>query len=143
MPMHMLINPPHLNKPWAAALGLLALRLSVGATFIVHGLPKLQNTAATVAFFERIGIPAPQFFAPFVGVVETVGGILLILGLLTRFWGAGLVIDMVVAILAAKGLASFKGYEFELLLAASSLLLFLQGGGRWAVDAWLVKRLRK
>ena len=140
--MRMLLNPPQLNKPWATDKALLLLRLVTGSIFLVHGLPKLQNVAMTTAFFTKIGIPMAGFFAPFVGVVEVVGGIMLILGLMTRFWAAGFVIDMVVAILAAKGLASFSGYEFELLLAVSSFALFLQGGGRYAVDAWLLKKMK-
>ncbi len=141
--MKTLIDPPQLRRPWTAALGLLALRATVGVTFLVHGLPKLQNTAMTVGFFEKIGIPAPAFFAPFVGVVETVGGALLVIGLLSRVWGAAFVINMAVAILAAKGLSSYMGYEFELLLAAASLLVFLHGPGAWSLDAMLLKRLRK
>lgn len=123
-------------------LGKLILRLGVGAVFIYHGYPKLVAPTAVMAvgFFTKIGVPAPGFFAPFVGVVELVGGICLILGLITRFWAAGLVIDMAVAILGAKGLAKWVGIEFELTLLVSSLLLFLSGAGAYSVDSKLVKK---
>jgi putative oxidoreductase len=127
-----------LRQKQSSALGLFILRLATGAIFIYHGWPKLSSPAGIIGFFGKIGIPAPEFFVPFVGFVEVVGGLCLILGLITRFWAAGLAIDMAVAILAAKGLAKFTGYEFELLLLAVSLFLFFHGAGRWSVDARIV-----
>jgi putative oxidoreductase len=130
-----------LRKKCSADIGLLVLRTAAGAIFMYHGYPKLFGGTAMVAkFFASIGIPLAGFFAPFVGVVEFFGGLMLILGLGTRFWGLGLAIDMAVAILAAKGLSSWKGIEFELILMASSLQLLLTGAGDYSLDAWLMKR---
>lgn len=126
-----------LRNEQAAAFGLVMLRLATGAVFIAHGWPKLAALEKTAGFFGKIGIPAPEFFAPLVGTVEVFGGALLILGLATRFWAAGLAINMGVAIFAAKGLAKFSGYEFELALMAVSVFLFLNGAGKWSLDALL------
>jgi uncharacterized membrane protein YphA (DoxX/SURF4 family) len=63
------------NAPRATIL----IRLLVGGVFLAEGIQKFLFPAALgVGRFVKIGIPAPQFFAPFVGVVEIVGGTLLI-----------------------------------------------------------------
>jgi len=131
-----------LRLPASDAFGRFVLRAAAGAIFIYHGYPKLvgPGAAMTVQFFGSIGIPAPEFFAPFVGFVELVGGVCLILGLITRFWAAGLAIDMMVAILAAKGLSSWRAIEFELILLAAALFLFFAGAGRWSIDSRFVRR---
>jgi putative oxidoreductase len=55
-----------------------------------------------VGRFVKIGIPAPHFFAPFVGVVEVVCGALLMVGLVTRLASIPLLIDILVAIATTK-----------------------------------------
>jgi hypothetical protein len=68
------------NAPRATIL----IRLLVGAVFLSEGIQKFLFPATLgVGRFLKIGIPAPQFFAPFVGIVEIVCGILLVIGLLT------------------------------------------------------------
>jgi putative oxidoreductase len=81
----------------------IAIRLMVGWVFLSEGIQKFLFPAALgVGRFAKIGIPAPQFFAPFVGVVEIVCGSLLILGLLTRLAALPLLIDILVAIASTK-----------------------------------------
>src|ERR1700691_6714662 len=73
--------------------GILLVRILVGWVFLSEGIQKFLFPAALGAGrVAKIGIPAPQFFGPFVGVVETVCGTLLILGLLTRLASIPLVI---------------------------------------------------
>src|SRR5262252_4651161 len=63
----------------------LLIRVLVGRVFLSAGIQKFLYPAALgVGRFEKIGIPFPALFAPFVGVVEIVCGMLLIIGLLTR-----------------------------------------------------------
>src|SRR5262249_19032485 len=79
------------------------VRLLVGWVFFSEGAQKFIFPAAFgVGRFEKIGIPAPYFFAPFVGSVEIVCGLLGILGLLTRLAAIPLVIDISVAIATTK-----------------------------------------
>src|ERR1700733_1085301 len=79
------------------------IRVMVGGVFLWEGIQKfLFPEALGVGRFIKIGIPAPQFFAPFVGVVEIVCGSLLILGLLTRPAAIPLLIDISVAIFTTK-----------------------------------------
>jgi putative oxidoreductase len=87
------------NAPRATIL----MRLLVGGVFLAEGIQKFLFPAALgVGRFVKIGIPAPQFFAPFVGVVEIVGGTLLIIGFITRLAAILLLIDISVAIATTK-----------------------------------------
>jgi len=82
-------------------LGWLFARLSLGVMFAQTGLGKLNHLERTAGYFESLGIPAPGFQAAFVGGVEFVGGVALVVGLLTRFVSVPLAATMVVAILTA------------------------------------------
>jgi putative oxidoreductase len=122
----------------------LILRVVVGLLFMLHGWPKLSNLEGTTGFFGSLGIPAPGLMALFVGLVETVGGLALVLGAFTRLVALLLVADMVVAILLARlpglegafpmNLIGPDAFEVELLLLTGSLALALLGGGIWALD---------
>jgi uncharacterized membrane protein YphA (DoxX/SURF4 family) len=82
---------------------LILIRLAVGAVFLSEGVQKFLFPADLgVGRFAKIGIPAPAFTAPFVGVVETVCGALIVVGLLTRLAAVPLIIDMIVAVSTTK-----------------------------------------
>ena len=86
-----------------AAWGLLLLRLLVGWVFLSEGVQKFLFPAALGAGrFQKIGIPAPWFTGPFVGIVEIVCGALLITGLFTVLAAIPLLIDIAVAIATTK-----------------------------------------
>ena len=118
--------------------GLLLLRLVAGGTFLVHGLDKLIDLSAAESYFASLDIPAPAVMAPFVGVTETVGGLLLAAGLTTRLIGLALAGDMCVAFLTQHMGNGFfvneGGSEFVLVLGGASLALVLTGAGRFSVD---------
>src|SRR5579864_1216710 len=80
------------------------VRLLVGLiVFLPEGIQKLAYPDLLGAGrFAKIGIPFPDILGPFVGVVETVCGALIILGLLTRLAAVPLIIIMIVAILSTK-----------------------------------------
>src|ERR1035437_3442369 len=83
--------------------GLLLLRLLVGWVFLSEGIQKfLFPSALGAGRFEKIGIPAPQFTGPFVGVVEILCGAMLILGIATIYAVVPLLIDIGVAIATTK-----------------------------------------
>ena len=96
----------------------------------------------------KIGIPAPAVMAPFVGVVEIVGGALLLAGLATRFAALILLIDMIVAIASTKvpillsrgfwAMAHEARIDWSMLLGA--LFLAWVGAGPWSVDSRLSSR---
>lgn len=122
-------------------LALLAVRVVVGITFLLHGLDKLGNLSGTEQGFDGMGIPAPGLMAPLVAVLETVGGIALILGALAPLFAIGLAIDMLVAGLTAHTgngfFVSDGGYELVLLLGVAALGIAIAGAGRFSVDATL------
>jgi putative oxidoreductase len=124
-----------------SSAGLLVLRLVVGVTFLLHGLDKLGDLSGTEEFFASLEIPAPGLVAPFVALTETVGGLLLIVGLATPLVGVALAVDMLVALVAAhidEGFfAADGGIELVLLLCGASLAVVLTGAGRFSADAAL------
>ena len=85
---------------WAnrAVKAILLIRILVGWVFLSEGIQKfLFPDSLGVGRFVKIGIPWPQFMAPFVGVVEIVCGSLLLIGLVTRLATVPLIIDIAVA----------------------------------------------
>ncbi len=89
----------------SAPRSVILIRLIVGTVFLCEGIQKLLFPADLgVGRFVKIGIPAPQIMAPFVGVIEIVCGTLLVLGLLTRLAAIPLIIDISVAISSCAGL---------------------------------------
>jgi putative oxidoreductase len=91
------------NTASGAPAATILVRILVGAVFLSEGIQKFLFPAALgVGRFVMIGIPAPSFTAPFVGVVEIVCGVCLILGILTRLAAIPLLIDISVAIATTK-----------------------------------------
>ena len=80
------------------------VRLLVGlVVFLPEGLQKLMFPDVLGAGrFARIGIPFPDVMGPFVGVVETLCGALIIVGLFTRLAAIPLIIIMIVALISTK-----------------------------------------
>lgn len=129
-----------------AGVGELILRLALGIVFLPHGLPKLKRPAETAGFLKRIGAPAPSLLAWLVALLESVGAVMLIVGLATRLVALGLAVDMLVAIVTVRirmSKAPFtstpqaQGWEFEFALMAAALALVFTGGGRLALDRYL------
>ncbi|MGA3334433.1 MAG: DoxX family protein [Terracidiphilus sp.] len=86
-----------------ASRGLLLLRVLAGWVFLSEGIQKFLFPAALGAGrFQRIGIPVPWFTGPFVGFMEIVCGVMLIVGFFTAFAAIPLLIDIAVAIVTTK-----------------------------------------
>ena len=125
--------------PW----GITLLRVVVGFAFFMHGQQKLfqMGVEGVGGFFASLGIPAPELAAVVVSLVETVGGLALILGVLTRIVGVLLAADMLVAMLVVHRPNGFYagdgGIELVLVLGAAALALAITGPGALAVDTLL------
>ncbi|OUL59815.1 DoxX family protein [Pseudoalteromonas ulvae] len=127
------------------------LRLVAGIIFSAHGAQKLfawfggYGLDGTGQWMESIGLAPGFLMALLAGSAEFFGGILLLLGLLTRPAALALAGTMVVAILTAhigNGLfMSNNGYEFGLALLAMSVALVIQGGGRFSLDSVIGRKL--
>jgi putative oxidoreductase len=125
---------------WLAPL---AVRITVGVVFMGTGWTKLHNLPAITKNFTALGIPAPEILTPFVSGVEFFGGVLLLLGLLTRFAAVPLMVVMVVAIISAKAgdidsLETFLGFE-EVSYFVMFAWLATAGPGPVSIDHFILK----
>ena len=133
-------------------LGLLALRLGVGATLIAHGTQKLfgwfggHGLAGTAAFFESVGFTPGRANALLAGAGEAGGGSLLALGLATPAAGAAVAGTMAVAASMHKDNGFFAqdgGLEYPAVLALTAGAIALSGPGRLSLDAALGHRANR
>lgn len=116
-------------------LALLALRAYAGlALALAHGLGKLPPSGQFVEAVARLGFPAPLAFAWMSGLAETVGGLLLALGLLTRPAALAVAFNMAVAGVLAHAADPFRAKELAFLFLAAALVFAARGGGRFAAD---------
>lgn len=133
-----------------ASLAALILRIVLGVIFVAHGYPKLfkePGLKGVSGFLQTLKVPAPLFFAYVVGIVEFFGGILVIIGLLTRPAVILIAINMLVAMWTLKfktGLVSkvmeggwVGGYELDLALFAMAIALAVLGAGAFSIDRLL------
>jgi putative oxidoreductase len=128
------------------------IRLMVGLVFLSEGIQKfLFPDALGIGRFVKIGIPYPEFTAPFVGVLEVVGGLFIIIGLLTRLAAIALAINISVAIISTKiPMLADKGFwamahearaDFCMLLG--NIFLIIKGGGAWSIDLKIFHRFKR
>ncbi len=132
----------------------LPLRLIAGLAMIYHGLPKFTGPTREgfVGMLQGLGLPAPDFLALLVAVIEVAGGLLLLVGALTRVAAIGLIAVQVVALVAVhlphgfnfmniRGMGpegpilGMPGYEVNLIYLAILAALFIGGPGAVSVDA--------
>lgn len=139
-----LIAWPERVAQYLAWLGPLFARVVVGWVFLWSGWGKLNNLPAVTENFVGWGIPLPAVLAPFVSGVECLGGLFLLLGLMTRISAGALGITMIVAIRSAKwadvdGLDALLGFD-ETAYLALFLWLAIAGAGPLSLDRWLTPR---
>ena len=128
-----------MKSPKLMLFGPLPIRILAGIAFMAHGLPKLSDVAGTQGFFGNIGLP-PEL-AVLIAMLEVIGGIFLLVGILTRITAVFFVIEMIGAILTVKISKGFVGgYELDLLLIAISISLLLTGPGRLSIEWNVLKR---
>jgi len=139
-------NAPMLSPAWTirTARALLLVRILVGWVFLSEGIQKFVFPAQLgVGRFQKIGIPSPQFMAPFVGTVEIVCGTLLLLGLFTRCAAIPLLGVILVAIATTKIPMLVKSGVWSMLHEARTdfsmllglVFLLITGAGTLSLDA--------
>jgi uncharacterized membrane protein YphA (DoxX/SURF4 family) len=155
---HWFSSPPH-DAPKAAIL----LRLMAGSVFFWEGILKFVYVNQGVGRFTKLGFPFPDATASFVGGLEIVGGLLILLGVGTRFVAVPFIIEMLVAMLSTKigiylgtsplplppspPVIGFWAVLHEVRSEYAQLLtiafLLWGGPGPWSVDALWARRRTK
>lgn len=131
----------------------LIARLALGIVILPHGLQKLLGMfggygfSATLDFLSGMGIPKMIGFLIILG--ESFGALFLILGLIGRISAFGVLLIMLGAVLMVHlpngffmnwfGNQAGEGYEFHLLAIGLSLIVLLNGSGKWSLDRLLTK----
>jgi putative oxidoreductase len=132
-----------------APYALTILRVLVGITFLLHGLPKLSGLGGFTGFVGSLGIPLAGFVAILIVALEVGGGLLLILGLATRWVSLLFALEMLITTLLVKlPNAGFiapqdqpgAGAELDLLLLAAALVLLAFGPGQISVERNVLRR---
>ena len=125
------------------------LRVVLGVVMVAHGAQKMlgwfggYGFSGTMGYFTKsMGIPAP--FAFLAICAEFLGGLGLILGLLTRIAAFGVGVNMLVAVLMVHrqhglfanwtGAQKGEGYEYHLLALAIVIAIIVQGAGALSLD---------
>jgi putative oxidoreductase len=123
-------------------IGLLILRVAVGALFIGHGTQKLfgwfggHGLKGTGQFLESQGYRPGAFMALVAGLAETGGGVLLLTGFLTPLGAAAVIGVMINAIISVKlSQGVLNGYELDLTYASVAAALGFIGAGAYSVDS--------
>jgi putative oxidoreductase len=120
-----------------------ALRLCVGAIFLMQGAQKLfgllggPGIAGTAKLLAGYGLPYTTPLAVTLGVAEFGGGVLLILGSLTTWVSLLLLLDVALTVWKVhypQGFSFTRDAEFHLVLIGALLCLLLGGAGAWSID---------
>jgi putative oxidoreductase len=120
----------------------LTLRVVVGAIFVVQGYRKLFAPAGTKGSGAGLrdtigaaGFPYPHLVATVVSVTELAGGLLLLVGLITRLAAIPLAITLVVAIVRFKWKEGFQGgWDWPFSVLGGTIALLLLGAGTVSLD---------
>ncbi len=141
------------TAPLAADCALIAVRIVLAVIFIYHGSRRLFGWfdgpgihKSGLFFANTAGLHPGELFAVMGGIIEFGGGIAIALGLVTRLAGAGIFVDMMMAIVTvtwANGINATggkSGYELNLALGTLALVVAIFGAGRFSLDALLERR---
>ena len=130
---------PGLARVYASLDGvsLLVLRIVLGVALAIHGWPKINDPFGAVGMVEQLGFYPGVLFSPLLATTEFFGGILLIVGLLTRPAAFATMIVLLVTvwfhwITLGQG---YSGAEKSILWAAILLFFAIRGGNRHSLDA--------
>lgn len=130
---------------WAEPLSWALVRITAGLMIIPHGWPKLMAGVGPVAAnaLTKRGIEPAEPLAVILIVLETLGGLCVALGLVTRFFAAAITIEM--AVIVYHSLPKFgwteRGYEYPLMWGLIMLAIALRGGGPYSLDRKLGREL--
>lgn len=110
-------------------------RVVIGLVFLLHGIMKIQMLSqGKITLVSLMGLAM---------VIETIGGVMIILGLLTRYVSLITAVEMIIAYLKAhipNGINPLaNGGEPAVLFFAAFLVLLAYGAGKWSLDNKIFK----
>ncbi len=124
-------------------IAILVLRISVGIVFIYHGSQKLfgvfggHGMEGFIQYLTQLKVPTPEINGWLAALTEFFGGLALAIGFYPRWAALPLIGVMLVAIILVTGANGFnagnKGFEYNFILIAALLAVFLQGSGKWVI----------
>jgi putative oxidoreductase len=142
------------SENWAA----LITRLFVGIVIFPHGAQKLFGWFGGNGFNQTLdGLinygHLPGFIAFLVIIIESIGALCLIVGLITRFWAFFMSVNFIGIIITVHYQFGFfmnwhnlpnahEGFEYHLLVVGLSLASLITGGGKWSLDSLIWGRKR-
>lgn len=116
----------------------LVLRIAAGVIFTLHGWMKFGGIDGVTGMLTGMGVPGAMTFAWVITILELVGGLALILGVVTHWVSKLLMIEMLVAVLLMyfnKGVFD----QMAFLLFTVTFSLMVTGAGKWSLDEWMFK----
>lgn len=120
-------------------LALLIGRILVGVLFLIAAYNKFKGYDGAIGYFTRLGVPAPSVTLPLVLIIETVGGLMLIVGFQARLAALLLAVFVIVAALSAHmnfGDGNQLNHFLKNIAIAGGLLaFFVTGPGAYSLDA--------
>ena len=138
-----MLRPLFPSVPGGPGLASTTIRAVVGPVMAYHGYRKFDRGVDQFVGFVRdsVDVPLPRLTAYMVLLIEVVGGLCLLAGLLTRLWALLLTVQMVATTFIVKGDLGLiapsgggAGFELDLLIAACGVTLFLLGPGPFSLD---------
>lgn len=132
-------------------VAILLSRIIIGVIFIIHGVLKWRIGPAVIAgFLKMVNIPFAGPLAWVLIAVEVFGGLAIMLGIGMRTAARLLIIVMLIAIVTVKlpigligGSAQGPGYELDLALITTLLLLIQTGAGVFSVKTLVARYYKK
>lgn len=119
--------------------GLLIARIAFGGVLLLHGWQRWRTIGDQVAYLQQHNVPQPDLLAWGATILEALGGVLMIFGVLTPFVAAAFLIEFVIVIVWLKWpngpVLENGGYEYSVALAALAIVFLVFGAGRAAVDS--------
>jgi putative oxidoreductase len=141
------------TAPLPADCALIAARIALAWIFIYHGSRRLFGwfdgpglDASAHYFADTAHLHPGMLFAVLGGLIEFGGGIAIALGLFARLAGAGIFVDMMMAIITVtwsngiNATGTKSGYELNIALGVLALVIAIFGAGRFSVDALIEHR---
>lgn len=129
-----------LSKPMFSDIGFLLLRITIGGLMVYHGYPKFIDPSKLIARTAEMGFPLPELFGIAAMATEFFGGMLLIVGLGTRFALFGIIVTMAVAFFVAHGADPFGKRELAFLFLCVSIAMFFIGSGKYSIDSYIISK---